>query len=195
MPLLSIILVYHIYYVLELVLVKKLTIKKIKNIYSVWALRDSWSIVEFALDSWKKHKLAVSWQTWLPGTAWLALLVGIGGVSQSWIFFQALNFMRSHTLGWGAGSTGVISKGVGDVGVEADVLRNHEEAIKALGHIDVVVLSAGVGWPQMLVEDHSIADFDSVMNTNVRGVLLWLKAVLPAFKVEILLPMNLKIMF
>ena len=60
-------------------------------------------------------------------------------------------------------------KGVGDVSVEADVQRNYEEAIKALGRIDLLVLNAGVGWATPL-EKFSVADYDQIFNTNVKGV-------------------------
>lgn len=76
---------------------------------------------------------------------------------------------------------GVMHKTTGDVASEADVLRNYEEAIKALGHIDVLVLNAGTSWTSPL-EEHSVAEFDKLFNTNVRGVFLWLKSALPAFK-------------
>ncbi|CAM6092640.1 unnamed protein product [Calypogeia fissa] len=76
---------------------------------------------------------------------------------------------------------GAVHKSAGDVGVEADVQRNYEEAIKALGHIDILVLNAGVSWTIPL-EDHTAADFDKIFNSNVRGAFLWLKAALPAFK-------------
>jgi NAD(P)-dependent dehydrogenase (short-subunit alcohol dehydrogenase family) len=78
---------------------------------------------------------------------------------------------------------GVVHKSTGDVGSEVDVQRNYEEAIKALGHIDVLVLNAGTSWTSPL-EEHSVADFDKLFNTNVRGVFLWLKLALPAFKKE-----------
>lgn len=76
---------------------------------------------------------------------------------------------------------GTIYKGVGDVGVEADVLKNYEEAITALGHVDVIVLNAGLGWAQNL-EGHSSEDYDNIMNTNVKGVFLWLRAALPGLR-------------
>ncbi|CAM6087604.1 unnamed protein product [Calypogeia fissa] len=76
---------------------------------------------------------------------------------------------------------GTVYKGVGDVQVPADVLKNYEEAIKALGHIDVIVLNAGMGWTQNL-EDYSVEDFDTIINTNLKGAFLWLKTVLPTFK-------------
>lgn len=71
--------------------------------------------------------------------------------------------------------------GVGDVGNENDVSRLFDQALKDLKGVDVVVASAGVGYFGLL-EEISIEHFDSQFNTNVRGVFLWLKKVLPRFK-------------
>jgi NAD(P)-dependent dehydrogenase (short-subunit alcohol dehydrogenase family) len=79
---------------------------------------------------------------------------------------------------------GAVYKGVGDVGVEADVIRNYDEALKVLGRIDVLVLNAGLGY-MLNLEDYSADEYDEIFNTNVRGVFLWLKAALPGLKVGI----------
>lgn len=73
--------------------------------------------------------------------------------------------------------------------VEADVERLYSEAVEKLGGIDVAVLNAGVG-RHGNVEDVSVQDFDLQFNTNVRGVFLWLKHILPHMKVgkQILCP-------
>ena len=73
-------------------------------------------------------------------------------------------------------------KGLGDVAAEADVARLYSEAVEKLGGIDVAVLNAGVG-RHGNIEDISVEDFDLQFNTNVRGVFLWLKHILPHMKV------------
>lgn len=73
-------------------------------------------------------------------------------------------------------------KGLGDVAAEADVARLYSEAVETMGGIDVAVLNAGVG-RHGNVEDISVEDFDLQFNTNVRGVFLWLKHILPHMKV------------
>ena len=72
--------------------------------------------------------------------------------------------------------------GVGDVAMEADVARLYSEAMEKLGGIDVAVLNAGVA-RHGDIETISIENFDLQFNTNVRGVFLWLKHILPHMKV------------
>jgi len=74
-----------------------------------------------------------------------------------------------------------VHKGLGDVAAEADVARLYSEAVESLGGVDVAVLNAGVG-RHGNVEDISVEDFDLQFNTNVRGVFLWLKHILPHMK-------------
>eukprot|EP00729_Bicosta_minor_P005485 gene5485-26295_t len=78
---------------------------------------------------------------------------------------------------------GEAAYGSGDVSSEADVGRLYEEATAYLGTEapDVVVANAGVGRFGAL-EGVSAADYDLSFNTNVRGVFLWLRAVIPAMK-------------
>lgn len=78
------------------------------------------------------------------------------------------------------GAKGVF-QGLGDVAAEADVARLYSEAVEKLGGIDVAVLNAGVG-RHGNIEDISVEDFDLQFNTNVRGVFLWLKQILPHMK-------------
>ena len=59
--------------------------------------------------------------------------------------------------------------------------RVYQEALAQLGVIDVLILSAGVGFFGDL-ESLTLSQFDSQINTNVRGVFLWLKTVLPSMK-------------
>jgi NADP-dependent 3-hydroxy acid dehydrogenase YdfG len=71
--------------------------------------------------------------------------------------------------------------GDGDVGNEGDVDRLFDEAIENLGTIDVMFANAGVGYFGNL-EDMTIEQYDAQFNTNVRGVFLWLRKVLPIMK-------------
>ena len=80
-----------------------------------------------------------------------------------------------------AGSQGMY--GVGEVSDEAVVQMHYAHATEFFGgHApDVLVASAGVGRFGAL-ETVEAADFDLSFNTNVRGVFLWMRACLPAFK-------------
>ncbi len=71
--------------------------------------------------------------------------------------------------------------GVGDVSDEKIVERHFKDAIKQLGVIDVLVANAGIGYFGNL-EDITIEQFDVQMKTNVRGVFLWLRSVLPMMR-------------
>ena len=71
--------------------------------------------------------------------------------------------------------------GDGDVGNEGDVDRIFEDAVNSLGSIDVIFANAGVGFFGNL-EDMSIEQYDAQFNTNVRGVFLWLRKVLPGMR-------------
>lgn len=70
---------------------------------------------------------------------------------------------------------------LGDVSSETDVETHFELAQSKLGSIDVLVANAGVGYFGNL-EDISIEQYDAQFNTNVRGVFLWLRKVLPNMK-------------
>jgi len=73
--------------------------------------------------------------------------------------------------------------GTGDVSSEDDVLKLHTQAKAYFGDAepDVLVANAGVG-RFGAIEDMTLADFDLSMNTNVRGVFLWLRACIPGMK-------------
>ncbi|KAJ7541718.1 hypothetical protein O6H91_10G072900 [Diphasiastrum complanatum] len=93
---------------------------------------------------------------------------------------DAARLSQTADICLGAGAK-VVQKGIGDVSEENDVARHYSEALHALGGIDIAVLNAGVG-RHGLLEDMSIENFDLVFNTNVRGVFLWLKKILPHMK-------------
>jgi NADP-dependent 3-hydroxy acid dehydrogenase YdfG len=71
--------------------------------------------------------------------------------------------------------------GVGDVADSSKVDTLYNDAIKNLGGLDVLVANAGVGYFGNL-EDISIDEFDEQINTNVRGVFLWMKKVIPGMR-------------
>ncbi len=65
-----------------------------------------------------------------------------------------------------------------DVADEQQVQRMVEHAFGAFEHIDILVNDAGI-FTQALVEDLSIADWDRVLNVNLRGTFLCTHFVLP----------------
>ncbi|MGY5853765.1 MAG: SDR family NAD(P)-dependent oxidoreductase [Candidatus Thorarchaeota archaeon] len=71
--------------------------------------------------------------------------------------------------------------GIGDVGQEQDVDRLYDEAVDSMGGVDVLIANAGVGHFGPL-EDLTVAQYDEQFNTNVRGVFMWLRKVLPEMK-------------
>jgi glucose 1-dehydrogenase len=62
-----------------------------------------------------------------------------------------------------------------DVSNEADVDRMFQEAVAAFGSVDVLVNNAGIQKPAASHEI-DIADFDSVLNVNLRGAFLCARA-------------------
>lgn len=71
--------------------------------------------------------------------------------------------------------------GTGDVGNEDDVERVFADSQEKMGGVDVIVANAGVGYFGPL-ETLTIKQFDDQFNTNVRGVFLWLRKVIPKMK-------------
>ncbi|MFX0207486.1 MAG: SDR family oxidoreductase, partial [Candidatus Hodarchaeota archaeon] len=70
--------------------------------------------------------------------------------------------------------------GVGNVGDASDIERLCEKFDLSKG-VDVLVANAGVGYFGLL-EDMAISQYDEQFQTNVRGVFLWLRKVLPIMK-------------
>jgi NADP-dependent 3-hydroxy acid dehydrogenase YdfG len=70
---------------------------------------------------------------------------------------------------------------IGEVSEEATVDRIYSKIQQDIGSVDVLVANAGVGHFGNL-EDLSIQQYDDQFNTNVRGVFLWLRKVLPEMK-------------
>ncbi|MCC6519715.1 MAG: SDR family oxidoreductase [Tabrizicola sp.] len=69
-----------------------------------------------------------------------------------------------------------------DVTDEAQTAAAVALAAKTFGGIDVAVLNAGIEGKVGLIGDMALADFDRVMNVNVRGVFIGLSAVMPAMR-------------
>jgi len=65
-----------------------------------------------------------------------------------------------------------------DVGVEAQVTHLVQHVIHRHGHVDILVNNAGVGVFKPVTE-LSVAEFDTMWGTNMRGAFLLTKAVLP----------------
>jgi 3-oxoacyl-[acyl-carrier protein] reductase len=65
-----------------------------------------------------------------------------------------------------------------DVADEKQVQAMVNAALEAFGHIDILVNNAGI-FTQSLVEDLPVADWDRVLNVNLRGTFLCTHYVLP----------------
>ena len=79
------------------------------------------------------------------------------------------------------GLGGKVFIGVGDVSDAKSVDNQFAEAEAMMGGVDVLVANAGVGHFGNL-EDMTVSQFDDQFNTNVRGVFLWMRKVLPGMK-------------
>jgi 3-oxoacyl-[acyl-carrier protein] reductase len=66
----------------------------------------------------------------------------------------------------------------GDVRQEATAERGVETAVRNFGQLDILVNNAGIGIYK-LIEDTSAADFDAMMDTNMRGTFLFTRYAVP----------------
>ena len=66
-----------------------------------------------------------------------------------------------------------------DMTKEADIKRMVDETIKKFGRIDVLFNNAGTTRPHHPIHEENIADFDIIINTDLRAPFLVLKYVLP----------------
>ena len=66
----------------------------------------------------------------------------------------------------------------GDVREEETAVRAVEAAVRELGRLDILVNNAGIGIYKNLV-DTSAADFDAMMNTNMRSTFLFTRHTVP----------------
>jgi NAD(P)-dependent dehydrogenase (short-subunit alcohol dehydrogenase family) len=67
-----------------------------------------------------------------------------------------------------------------DVDEETEVKRMVAEAVKQLGKIDICFNNAGIARPPLPIHETPTEDWDAVIRTNLRGVFLCLKHVIPA---------------
>ncbi len=66
-----------------------------------------------------------------------------------------------------------------DMSKEEDIRRMVDETVKKFGRIDILFNNAGIARPQRPIHEEIVADFDVIINTNLRGPFLVLKYVLP----------------
>lgn len=69
----------------------------------------------------------------------------------------------------------------GDVGVEADVARVHAAITGELGPVDTLVNNAGILVGKR-IEELAVEEWDATMSTNLRGLFLTTRAVLPGMR-------------
>ena len=67
-----------------------------------------------------------------------------------------------------------------DISTPEGAERLCRQALNRLGHIDVLVLNAGIALPQKLITDVSLDEWDKLFDTNMRSVFLCCKALLPS---------------
>jgi 3-oxoacyl-[acyl-carrier protein] reductase len=86
----------------------------------------------------------------------------------------------------GAAAVGELSGGgaevvfvQGDVSVDADATRMVAETVERFGGLDVLCANAGI-FPSVRLEDMTADDIDAIFATNVKGMMLAVKAAAPA---------------
>ena len=68
-----------------------------------------------------------------------------------------------------------------DITDEVSVARMTEEAVNEFGRIDILVANAGINIRKP-PEDYSLKEWHAIIDTNLTGIFLCARAVLPAFK-------------
>jgi NAD(P)-dependent dehydrogenase (short-subunit alcohol dehydrogenase family) len=66
-----------------------------------------------------------------------------------------------------------------DVTQETEIKKMVAEAVKQLGKIDIFFNNAGIARPPFPIHETPTEDWDAIINTNLRGVFLCLKHVIP----------------
>jgi len=84
----------------------------------------------------------------------------------------------ADSLAWTEGTPGIVAH-VGDVTREEDNLSMVETALERFGRLDALILNAGVTAPGS-IDTLPLESFDHVMNVNLRGSVLGLRAAVPA---------------
>jgi 2-dehydro-3-deoxy-L-rhamnonate dehydrogenase (NAD+) len=69
-----------------------------------------------------------------------------------------------------------------DVTSETAIAAAYATTLKASGAVDILVTSAGITGPNTTVWDYPVADWDNVMNINLRGPFLCCRAVVPQMR-------------
>jgi NAD(P)-dependent dehydrogenase (short-subunit alcohol dehydrogenase family) len=100
--------------------------------------------------------------------------------------FGAITVIAARDQGKIDETLGLLSKyGVKTLGIsadmtkEADIQRMVDATLKRFGRIDVLFNNAGTTRPQRPIHEEIIADFDLILDTNLRAPFLVLKYVLP----------------
>ncbi|MBU9673734.1 SDR family oxidoreductase [Planococcus sp. CP5-4] len=73
---------------------------------------------------------------------------------------------------------------VADVSKEHDVQQYVKQVVERWGRIDIFMNNAGIIGKTAFLTEQTTADFDAMMNLNVRGVFLGLKYVLPVMTAQ-----------
>ena len=68
----------------------------------------------------------------------------------------------------------------GDTCKATDVQRVVDETLKAFDRIDILINNAGVAGKIALLQEISVEEIDRVIDTNLKGAMYWMRAVLPA---------------
>jgi NAD(P)-dependent dehydrogenase (short-subunit alcohol dehydrogenase family) len=66
-----------------------------------------------------------------------------------------------------------------DMTKEDDIKRMVDETVKKFGRIDILFNNAGITRPHRFIHEEIVADFDIIINTNLRAPFLVLKYVVP----------------
>jgi NAD(P)-dependent dehydrogenase (short-subunit alcohol dehydrogenase family) len=66
-----------------------------------------------------------------------------------------------------------------DVSREEEIIKMVEETVRKLGKIDILFNNAGVGTGPRKIHEMPVEDWDRVINTNLRGMFMVMKYVLP----------------
>jgi NAD(P)-dependent dehydrogenase (short-subunit alcohol dehydrogenase family) len=78
----------------------------------------------------------------------------------------------AHLKSMGIASSYIVADGA----KESDIANLATEAIKRLGHVDILINNAGATWGAP-AEDHPLEAWDKVMNLNIRGLFLLTQAI------------------
>lgn len=90
--------------------------------------------------------------------------------------------LQAVAQGSGAGSQALVVPT--DVTNEAAVLALFDAALTAFGRVDVLFNNAGISAPSVLLEDLSLADWQSVVNVNMTGMFLCLRQAFRVMKAQ-----------